>query len=477
MFGIKKRLAALPWPTRVVVGTLMFAVCSWGAMRLTASIWIGNVADADPDSNAVEYDSTFFRWNGDFGAEKVSLTHFMPDGSEGPTYVADRVVFHTPGLAWLWWNSMKGRNKHMPERFGVTFENVRDAARTDQTPGNYTNLPYDQVGCGPGSQLLTVERLKAIGLPEVRRDVTVSLVRKDDALSTLTIDLLTHGAGELAMDLDVGIERPLRWEDTVEQFFAAPLQAASVRIADRGFVALRNAACAKAAGIAPAAFHAHHMKALDARLAEGRLSFDAPVRSRYAAFADKGGELVLRGSHLSKMGLAEFLAMDRGKKLQLGSVLSYNDGPATPFYFQPISASEAGALAQVVAPMAAPAAAPADAAAPVQEVASAPAPAPAAAVAATVTPAADEIAYKELKGREGAHVEILTSNGTVRRGTLIAHSTYLSTLKLDADQGGFTMSIPGDSVEQVRLVPAESLHAGEAASSAGAAATPGAPRG
>jgi hypothetical protein len=468
MFGIKKRLAALPWPTRVAVGLVMFVLGSWGSMRLAASSWVENVADADPEMNVVDYDSSFIRWNGDFGAEKVSLTHMMPDGSPGPTYLADRVVFHTPGLHWLWWNAVKGRNKRMPDSFGVTLENARDAARTEQTPGNYTNLPYDQVGCGPGSQLLTVARLRAIGLPEVRRDVSLALVRKDDATSRLTIDLLTHGAGQLTMDLDVGVPRPLRWRDTLEAFMTSELKSAQVRIADRGFVALRAAACARDAGIAPQSYHAFHMRALDARLAEGQVAFDAPVRARYAAFAENGGELVLQGNRLPKMLLKDFLALDRGRKLELGPTLSHNGGPATHFYFQPISAADAAVAGRAAAPNPAP---------PTVSPATDPG-TPAVAAAADAAPLSDPlgIGYADLKGREGAHVEITTINGSVRRGTLVAHSSYLSTLRLDADQGGFTLSVPSDTVEGVRMIPAATAQAANPTGGA-AATTPGAPRG
>jgi hypothetical protein len=88
------------------------------------------------------------------------------------------------------------------------------------------------------------------------------------------------------------------------------------------------------------------------------------------------------------------------------------------------------------------------------------------------------LSYADLKGREGARIEVLTNNGTVRRGTLVAYSPFLSTLKLDPDQGGFNMSIPGDSVEEVRAIPAQTMQAVTPAPvEGGAATTPGAPRG
>mgnify|MGYP001149499885 CR=1 FL=1 len=79
-----------------------------------------------------------------------------------------------------------------------------------------------------------------------------------------------------------------------------------------------------------------------------------------------------------------------------------------------------------------------------------------------------ELSYKDLQNRIGAHVEIVTRNGTVRRGTLLGWSPFLSSVKLDADQGGFTLSVPGDSVEVARAVAPDAV----ATSASAAAPTP-----
>ncbi len=484
MFGMKKALAAWSWKKRVFVGLPILLFGTWLSMRVTVWGWIENVTEADPDENEISYDSTFFRLNGDFGATKVRLDHYFPDGKLGASYLADRVVFHTPGLLWLYWNTLRG-TKHMPDEFGMTLENFRDATTTDQTPGNYTNLPYDQVGCGR-PDLLTKADLVTMGLPAVRRDVTLTLKRKDDQLSTLDFDLLTPGAGELKLDMDVTVQRPIPWRMIIERMATAELRSADLRLTDRGFVALRTAYCSKAAGLTPERFPAYHMDALVKRVAETRYFFDAPTLARYGPFATQGGELHLRGTHLPRLGLMQFASMGLGKQLEtIPPALSYNGGAESSFQYLPLGAAAAAAAA---APAAAAAATPVVAAvAPAAGVAIAAAAnmaipptgnASAAPVLSGATPrgaaatgtqpssavaapaAADSTAgtgelldYKQLKGREGSHVEIITSNGTTRRGTLVAYSPYMSTLKLDSDAGGFTLSVPGESVDEVRVIP------------------------
>ena len=462
MFGMKKAIAAWSWKKRVFVGLPIIVLGAWLTMRVTVWTWIENITQADPDENEISYDATFFRLNGDFGATKVRLNHFFPDGRPGPSYLADRVVFHTPGLPWLYWNTLR-RAKHMPDDFGMTLENFRDAATTDQTPGNYTNLPYDQVGCGRPS-LLTTADLITMGLPTVRRDVTITLKRKDDQLSTLVFNLLTPGAGELTLAMDVTVQRPLPWRMIIERMMTAELRSADLRMIDRGFVALRTAHCSKAAGLTADRFPAHHMQALVKRVAEGGNFFDPPTLARYGPFAEHGGELRLRGTHLPRLALMEFAGMDLGKKLEMiPTALSYNAGQESSFQYLPLNAvtpAVAGAptaavTTAAVTTLAAPTVATPTVAAPTLAV-TAPAPAPMAPAAGASPPAAGGaqlVDYKQLKGREGSHVEIITSNGTTRRGTLIAYSPYMSTLKLDGDAGGFTLSVPGDSVLEVRVIP------------------------
>jgi hypothetical protein len=452
MFGMKA-LSKLPWPTRLLIGLPMAVLFSWIAMRLGVSIWMEDFADADPDNNEVSYDSSFFSLNGDFGANKFKVVHYLPDGTPIATFTADRIVFHTPGLHWLWWSAARG-TKNIPDRFGVTLENFQDLARTDDTPGNYTNLPYDQIGCG--TKLLTPLRLREMGMREVRRDVSLWLNRKDAASSTLSMDLLTHDAGQLTLSADITLERPVKWKETLQALSESKMQSASLRLKDLGFVERRNAYCAKAAGVSTAQWGDYYMRSMAERMAEGRFSFNAEALERLRQFSDKGGELVLTARNPPATELPKFVTADFSRRIQLmPAVVSWNGGKEAPFRMDVMLPGEIRTAPAVAAN------------------ASALAPAPTAAAAMLPSGA---LAYADLKGREGAHIEIRTSNGTLRRGTLVAYSPFLSTIRLDSDQGGFNMSIPGDSVEEVRAIAAQTMQAAAPAADAGAAAAPGAPR-
>jgi hypothetical protein len=198
------------------------------------------------------------------------------------------------------------------------------------------------------------------------------------------------------------------------------------------------------------------MRSMAERMAEGRFSFNAEALERLRQFSEKGGELVLTARNPPATELPKFVTADFSRRIQLmPAVVSWNGGKEAPFRMDVMLPGEIRTAPAVAAN------------------ASALAPAPTAAAAMLPSGA---LAYADLKGREGAHIEIRTSNGTLRRGTLVAYSPFLSTIRLDSDQGGFNMSIPGDSVEEVRAIPAQTMQAAAPAADAGAAAAPGAPR-
>ena len=74
--------------------------------------------------------------------------------------------------------------------------------------------------------------------------------------------------------------------------------------------------------------------------------------------------------------------------------------------------------------------------------------------------------YASLASRIGAHVEVTTHAGSVRKGTVLSSNNYETQIKLDAEEGGFNLLVPAETVAQVRLIPgpeAGAAAAGEAA--------------
>jgi hypothetical protein len=75
------------------------------------------------------------------------------------------------------------------------------------------------------------------------------------------------------------------------------------------------------------------------------------------------------------------------------------------------------------------------------------------AIAGTDDGALEVVDYPSLANRVGAHVEITTRAGSVRKGTVLSSNNYETQIKLDAEEGGFNLLVPADTVAQVRLIP------------------------
>lgn len=423
-----QKFASMPLQTRLLIGLPFAAICFWLALKLTVVAWVDQAVAAISEENQVEYDSTFFRFNGDFGMNGFKLVHMFPDGSEGPTYLADRLVIHTPGFSWLFKGAFS-EPEHVPDLLGLTAENFRESTRTDSTPGNYTNLPYDAVGCGV--KLLTPANLAEMGLPSAR-NASVSLQRLDDAKSRLQYEVLTPDVGQLQMNFTVTMPRPLAWSNIIVAMFAAQATDISMSMKDLGFVKVRNEFCARKASVPTVAFLDYHMRHLAQRLAEGSDRVNPGTLASYRDFARDGGSLTLESVNARPVNLADFVALGRLEKMNsMPITIRHDDAARTPFSYESGGASVAMPAASV--PTA------------VQPAA----PVAAAAVASATAVPQGEIEYPSLKSMIGSHVEFSTLNGLRRRGTLVSYSPYMSVLKLDAAEGGFVLSVPADSITQV----------------------------
>jgi hypothetical protein len=453
------KLNSMPVLPRMIIGAILFFGGMYLLMRLWVTAAIEDTIDASPDE--ITYESTFLRFNGEFGMEGVKGTHPLPDGSE-KGYSADRVIVHTPGLLWLARVGWKGSSGELPDDFGVTVENFRVDSDNDRTPGNYSNLPFDAVGCG--KRLLTPADLTEMGLFDLDRNITVRLTRLDDSSSNMKFAMDTPGVGSMSMDMELGIERPLEWADGPAGLIEAPVKTGKVTLTDQGFIAARNAFCAKKAGIDVEAFADHHMRALDTHLAEEGLTLGIGALDRYKAFAQKGGEITITTVGDTKLTLGDLSGPTL--KSRLSSVrtgIRHDGGPLANFEMgtrTPIERVDPEDLvAQAAAAPTAVATAATGAPAPPTgkyvprsrtdnltgtEVASRP---------RIVVTTGDLVAYKDLDKHIGERIQITTKMGTVRHGTLLVTNSFQSHIKLDAEEGGFNLVVPSDTVREVRLIP------------------------
>jgi hypothetical protein len=458
MFGSKTR----PTPARLLIAAIVTPICVWGVLKLSVNGWVDAAVDGMGEENALSYSSTFYDWHGNFGVRDARLVHSLPDGSE-VAFLVDRITVHPPGFWWLFRNAWYRTSRDVPDEVSLTLENARNAADDNDTPGNYSNLPYDSTGCGETQ--LTPADYVTMGLPRPARNSTIGLTAIDDARSRLHFAMETPGSGDLAMDFDLDYPRPVKWRDILVTLQAAPIRHIAMTMRDTGFVRARNTYCAGRAGVAVAAFPDYSAGVLAKRLQATRQDFSAPVWDRYRRFVANGGRIELSTNAERPVTLWSFITMDREHKfrafpMQLGldggSRIAFGyDGAGMP---GPAMTTPGTAIAAVAPAKAAPVAAGAATAdAPAKQAAGAPArplAAPAPVPATAVAQARSGLHYRDLEHLVGSHVEVLTTNGTTRRGTLVAYATLMSNLRLDREEGGFMLALPADSITGVTLLAA-----------------------
>jgi hypothetical protein len=466
-----------PWLIRLPIIVVGLALGGYLMLRWWVAMAIAGAIAASPDN--ITYDSMFLRLNGDFGIENVKGAHALPDGSE-KDYTADRLTVHTPGLLWLAGIGFQGKDDALPDDIGFSIENVRMVDDDNTTPGEWSNLPFEAVGCG--KHQLTLADLSEMGMAQHKRNMTIRLTRLDDHASSFRFAVESPGIGSTSMDMEVGIERPLIWEKGPQGLLGAPIKAASLTMNDGGFIAGRNTWCAKRVGVAPAAFVDYHMQKLDRHLAEKGMTLGVGALERYKEWVAKGGELKIVTVGDTRLTLGDFSGPDRVSKMAAVRLGIRHDGGALANFemgTQPKIAAEEFAEEQpapataAASPAASPAAAATVAAAPAP-VATAPTPAGSAPPADTlynrtrsanltgtdttprgrVVATGEAVPYAALEKHVGERVQIKTKMGSIRTGTVLSSNSYQTNLKLDAEDGGFNLNVFADTVAEVRLVPA-----------------------
>jgi hypothetical protein len=351
--GRKTRLT----PARRVLAGVIALACAWAAIKLSVIAWVEATNVGMGEDNDLTYESTFFDWHGNFGVRNARLVHALPDGSD-VAFLVDKVTVHPPGFWWLARNAWFHASKNMPESVSLTLENARNAADTDDTPGNYSNLPFDSTGCG--EKQLTPADYVTMGLPRPARNATIALDAVDAVRSKLHFAMETPGAGDLAMDFDLYLPRPVKWWEILDRLHAAPIRHIAMTMRDTGFTKARNAYCATRAGIAAPAFAEHSAGVLAQRLQRNGEGLSEPAWARYRQFVAHGGRVELTTTAERPITLWRFITMDRDQKFRAFPLLLGVDGGArTTFAFEPARglAPASAALAAQGAATAPPAAA------------------------------------------------------------------------------------------------------------------------
>lgn len=426
----------IPWPVRLLLGVGLLYL----GLRIAVWTMVEDLTDAASEIMDVEYGDSFFDWRGHFGVEDVKVTLYDNQGNARATYAMDQVLIRPSSRFWLLRNSFFSPSKYLPDEIGVTLQGLRNTADSDSTPGNYTNLPYDAMGCT--EYLLTPGEIRAMGVKQLRRDVHVQLDRQNSQSVNVGYALETQGVGKLAVDTVVDMEWPVRMRNVIAELGEAPLRSASLTFTDQGFIGTRNAACAKQRGMDATAFQDYHMTEVRRRLSEENLSYGEAALQQYSAFAKNGQQLVIRNSGPANLTFGQFMGMSTFQKLQAFPLQIAASG-ANPSAMQVVwggPRENGGAVGSAATSQASAA------------VASPPAPV-AQPVTAELPKAGSEVTYEQAKGLIGQHIDVSTRLGTHRRGILRAYLPQVLTLELDQDEGGFTLTIYSSDVAGIRYTP------------------------
>lgn len=436
MQGMWKRGAGVPWWARIVVGL----VCLLLALKLTVWLLVERITDAVAQHVDVRYDGSFFDWRGHFGTSDVVIASYDEQGAPAGEFAMDRLVVRPSSQLWLLRNALFSGSKFAPDRIGLTLENFRSTGDGETTPGNYTNLPYDAMGCA--STLLTPRDLLGMGLAAPERDIHIDLDRTSLQGVDLKFTMESPGLGSLSVLANVDVEWPVRMKTLFDELDQAPLRSVTVTAKDLGFIAARNRACAERHGLSAAEFQAHHMQEVRRWMGQQAFGYGEAALEQYAHFAANGGELVIRSVGQRRVTLGQFLAMDQSQKFRAFDLrIAAADRPAVDMtVFR--TASDGIARQPSGSASIAPAAV---------------SPQPAS-VASRPEPGSI-VDYEQTLALVGEHIDIRTLHGTERAGTLLVHSPTMITMKLDPSAGGFNLTLYRQEIADIRYTPPKAASA------------------
>ncbi|NUS60900.1 MAG: hypothetical protein HOQ01_08130 [Lysobacter sp.] len=438
-----KTFAAMPMWKRALIGLPIAMLCFWVALTLQAKLWTeaAKLVVEMETGGEIESKNSFFNLKGEVGIEDVSMTMYDPTGENSVTFKADRVVVETPGFGWYFWNTIFVSSEELPDHLGVRIENPRNVATDPNTPGNYTNLPYDAMGCV--AEMLTPTDLRAMGVP-TERQIRIALEKVSDAETTARFRLRTEGAGEMEMKLALELKRPVKMEDFAQVVEEAPLKSVQLDFNDLGFTAKRNAYCAKKHNLTAAAFADYHMQEVGRFLGAQGVSLGQGTATQYRDFATNGGTLQLRTAGTRKITANEFVELSRMEKMRLFPLMIAANGKAPANFAWNYGVQPAQPVAPadgvVAVPVANVAPAPVAATTPAQ-------------VADGVLAAGAIVPYAQLQALTGHHVDITTTYGSVRKGVVTLVGPLEASVQLDKEEGGMLLHMPANSITEIRYTP------------------------
>jgi len=283
---------------KFVGGLVVFLGASAALLLMQVNFLVGRgllVAFGDIEST---YRGAWVTWDGNVGAKDVVL---YPWGQERDelTVRFDRVEVETPGWIWLLRSAYSKRSRAEMDRLHARLTGVVSNEGLDPSFGDLgvfgaaSASPFEAEGCSEDGMWLR-EELAAMGLSPGPTTLDFDYRIEGGFLHT-TVALDTPGVSSARVER----REAIRGTDNALVIDHVPTQALHERwtVQDHGFVAARNAWCARKDKVDADAFVSRHVESVSRLLETAGLGADAAALAAYRAFAAGGGELSFGGDY------------------------------------------------------------------------------------------------------------------------------------------------------------------------------------
>lgn len=437
------------WVAGLLISVLLLPVFVWWRASRAVDKMMFAAAESMFPVYDIGYDDTFMRMNGEFGAVNVEFDVLDEEGEVLQTFRAERVTVRPPGLGWLLRKTSLIKSNLVPERMDVVLQNVRLVANPGREPFDFSALPYEHAGCG---EPFTEADVVAMAGAVPRGEMGYSIESIGDGRSRVRMWMHSIGLARSEYAYDVRLQRPVSFPDLVEHLDTSSIERFAIEYRDEGFIAKRNAFCAKRLGLAAEALTERLMSGLSTEFSKDGVQYPSEVMERIRRFQEKGGSLRIETPGAVNIPY-DALNDEKDTRLMTAARLQVALGGETAVAFQALPAVAAAVTASNATPSEPPAPAV------VQE-----------AVAQSPPLKKGEILDAErLQLAVGHEIEITTKHGSVRTGVLRNKPILMVSLELPPEDGGVMLTIPQSDITQIRFLQAKrspSSHTSESASHA-----------
>lgn len=308
----------------------------------------------------------------------------------------------------------------------------------------YVLFPFDLAGCGTG-RAASIAALP--GLADGRVDIDLYASRRGEE-ADIRLTATSHAIADLMLELRLDGVSAGAWAQGLR---GARLRGARFDLLDHGFASARNRHCAVAQNIDEAAALERHIVGVREWFAARHVEPAPSLLGAYRRVAEQGGTLEVNLRPRRPLPLASFPEMSlRDFSVNFGGTARVEGLVPATLALTPLA----------LPPGADVAAAPVDA-----QLVQLSAAAEIAGASPSSVPGAirfnpgQRLEFEDLERLVGATITVTSDLGVTRRGKLAHYTRAGIEVDLDANNGGFRMSMPRDSLRSIVLVSNPPLEA------------------